>query len=36
VEVQLLTLQGAGHGFKGEDAQRAEKAMFDFFDKHLK
>lgn len=36
VEVELLTLKGAGHGFKGEDAQRAEKAMFDFFDKHLK
>jgi acetyl esterase/lipase len=36
VEVQLLTLKGAGHGFKGEDAQRAEKAMFDFFDKQLK
>jgi acetyl esterase/lipase len=36
VEVELLTLPGAGHGFKGEDAQRAEQAMFDFFDKHLK
>ena len=36
VEVELLTLQGAGHGFKGEDARRAEKAMFDFFDKQLK
>jgi len=36
VEVQLLTLQGAGHGFKGEDAQRAEKAMFEFFDRQLK
>jgi acetyl esterase/lipase len=36
VEVQLLTLPGAGHGFKGEDAQKAEKAMFEFFDKHLK
>ena len=36
VEVELLTLQGAGHGFKGEDAEKAEKAMLDFFDRHLK
>src|SRR5262245_10990819 len=36
VEVELLTLQGAGHGFKGEDAAKAEKAMLDFFDRHLK
>lgn len=36
VPVELLTLEGAGHGFKGEDAVRAEKALNDFFDKHLK
>lgn len=36
VEVELLTLQGAGHGFKGADADRAEKAMLDFFDRKLK
>ncbi len=36
VEAQLLTLEGAGHGFKGKDAERAEKAMLAFFDKHLK
>jgi len=36
VEVELLTLQGAGHGFKGDDAVKAEKAMLEFFDKHLK
>jgi acetyl esterase/lipase len=36
VEVELLTLRGAGHGFKGEDATKAEKAMLDFFDRHLK
>lgn len=36
VEVELLTLDKAGHGFKGEDAERAEKAMLAFFDKHLK
>jgi acetyl esterase/lipase len=36
VEVELLTLQGAGHGFKGEDAKKAEEAMFRWFDAHLK
>lgn len=36
VEAELLTLEGAGHGFKGEDAERAEQAMFAFFDRHLK
>ena len=36
VEAQLLTLEGAGHGFKGRDAERAEQAMLAFFDKHLK
>jgi dipeptidyl aminopeptidase/acylaminoacyl peptidase len=35
VEVQLLTLQGAGHGFKGEDAAKAEQAMIEFFEQHL-
>jgi len=32
VEADLLTLQGAGHGFKGHDAETAERALFDFFD----
>ncbi|QEL18207.1 alpha/beta hydrolase [Limnoglobus roseus] len=36
VEAELLTLQGAGHGFKAKDAETAEKAMLTFFDKHLK
>jgi acetyl esterase/lipase len=36
VEVELLKLEGAGHGFKGADAEKAEGAMFAFFDKHLK
>ena len=36
VEVELLTLPGAGHGFKGEDADKADKVMFAFFDAHLK
>ncbi len=36
VEVELLGLEGAGHGFKGTDAERAVAAMFAFFDKQLK
>jgi len=36
VEAELLTLPGAGHGFKGEDAKKAEAAMSEFFDRHLK
>ena len=36
VEVELMTFDGAGHGFKGADAEKADKAMFDFFEKHLK
>ncbi len=36
VEAELLTLEGAGHGFKGDDARRADEAMFAFFDSHLK
>ena len=36
VEVELLTLEGAGHGFKGEDQKRAYAAMLEFFDRHLK
>ncbi len=36
IDVEILTLQGAGHGFKGEDAARAESAAIAFLDKHLK
>jgi len=36
VEAELLKMTGAGHGFKGRDAETAEKAMVAFFDKHLK
>ncbi len=36
VEAELLTLQGAGHGFRGKDAETAEKALMAFFDQHLK
>ena len=36
VEAELLTLPGAGHGFKGKEIETAEKAMLAFFDRHLK
>ncbi len=36
VEAELLTLPGAGHGFKGADATKADEALFAFFDEHLK
>ena len=36
VEAELLTLEGAGHGFKGADAEKAEMALFEYFDKQLK
>ena len=36
VEVEMLTLEGAGHGFKGADAEKAEAAMFVFFENQLK
>ena len=36
VEAELVTLPGAGHGFKGDDAKKADAAMFAFFEKHLK
>jgi acetyl esterase/lipase len=36
VEVQLLTLDGAGHGFKGADAEKADQALLAFFESHLK
>jgi acetyl esterase/lipase len=32
----MLTLEGAGHGFKGADAEKADAAMFAFFDSELK
>jgi acetyl esterase/lipase len=35
-QAELLTLPGAGHGFKGADAEKAETALFAFFDKHLR
>ncbi len=36
VEASLLTLKGAGHGFRGDDAKTADSALFEFFDKKLK
>jgi len=36
VDVEMLILEGAGHGFKGADAEKAETAMFAFFEKRLK
>jgi acetyl esterase/lipase len=36
VEVELKTFEGAGHGFKGQDAEQAEHALIEFFEKHLK
>jgi acetyl esterase/lipase len=36
VEADLFTLNGAGHGFRGNDAKVADQALFDFFDKKLK
>jgi acetyl esterase/lipase len=36
VEAELLSLPGAGHGFRGKDAETAEKALMAFFDTHLK
>jgi acetyl esterase/lipase len=36
VEAELLTLEGAGHGFKGADAEKSDAALFNYFEKHLK
>lgn len=35
-DVELVTLEGAGHGFKGEDLKKAYQATFDFLDRHFK
>jgi acetyl esterase/lipase len=36
VEAELMLLEGAGHGFRGADAEKAEKATLDYFVRHLK
>lgn len=35
VDSKLIVIQGAGHGFKGEDAARASAARVQWFLKHL-
>jgi len=35
VDTDLVTLQGAGHGFKGADEVKAERVLVEFFQKHL-
>jgi hypothetical protein len=36
VEAELMPIEGAMHGFKGADEEKAEAAMLAFFDAHLK
>jgi len=36
VDPQLESIDGADHGFKGADADRAQRSMFAFFDRYLK
>lgn len=36
VPAELETIPGAGHGFKGADAERAEQRAFAYFDRYLK
>lgn len=36
VEASLFSIEGAGHGFKGDEVPRADQAMFEFFDRYLK
>jgi acetyl esterase/lipase len=35
VSTELLILEGAGHGFVGRQAQQAEQAVVDWFERHL-
>jgi acetyl esterase/lipase len=35
VTTDFITIPGAGHGFRGEDATVAMKAVIDWFDEHL-
>ncbi|MEE2640622.1 MAG: alpha/beta hydrolase [Planctomycetota bacterium] len=36
VEHRLMVIKGAAHGFTGEDGQRAESALIEWFDRYLK
>ncbi|HWP42060.1 MAG TPA: alpha/beta hydrolase [Blastocatellia bacterium] len=35
VKTQLIIIEGAGHGFRGEDARRASTAMVEWFERTL-
>ncbi len=35
VPCDLVVIQGAAHGFRGDPSRRASQAMLDWFDKHL-
>jgi len=35
VPSKLIVVEGAGHGFQGEDNERAQKALIDWFNEHL-
>jgi dipeptidyl aminopeptidase/acylaminoacyl peptidase len=35
VKAQFITIEGAGHGFRGEDANRASAAMAAWFEETL-
>ena len=32
---KLIVIKGAGHGFRGDDDERAKSAMVEWFEKHL-
>ena len=36
VPVELMPIEGGGHGFNSDDTQRRNDAMLVFFDKNLK
>ena len=35
VKTKFITIEGAGHGFRGDDAKRASDALVSWFEKHL-
>ena len=35
VTSELIVMEGAGHGFRGEHARKASAAMVAWFEKHL-
>lgn len=36
VPADLVVLEGAGHGFNGPDAEKAERSILEFLDSRLK